>query len=374
MISMSNGNIKRKMLVIDGAMVSRSPHVAVYLDILDEFGIAYDVIGWNRKGDDISDLPEYFLIYDHITDDHYSPLRKVIEIFNFYRFAKNIINRSSYDGIVIFEIANSLFFYQLLKKQFKGKYIFDIRDYSPFCKLKIANFFLDKLIHNSYRTVISSKGFTAWLPSEYEYVISHNISPAMLQNYKNFEFRQFHEPVKLLTIGNLRDPDTNIAFLCGFGNNKNYAMSFVGDGYAQPLIKKISDEQHISNVTYFGHYEKKDEVEFYKQSDMINCCMDDNLTSKYLMSNRIYLAALFRKPIICIEGSYQSDIVRKYQLGIVVQNIENIEVEVRDYINTFSLMDFVMGCEKFLNVVGSEQKKYVSELKAFTETIYDAIN
>ena len=366
MSNMIQKNNSAKILVIDSAMVSHAPYVSMYLDILNECGVAYDVICWNRKNDDISNIPPNFYIYDHPTDDHYPPLKKFTEIYKFYRFSRDIIQRGNYTKIIIFEIANAILFYRLLKKKFNNRYVFDIRDYSPFCKLKIANVVLNRFIENSYKTVISSKGFLKWLPKNNDYLISHNINRDLLSDYKQIEYLSFRSPIRLLTIGSLRDTYANTKFLTSFGNDPQYYMNFVGDGFALQDLIQSSRDNAISNVEFYGRYNKQDEVSFYQQADMINCCMNNSMTSRFLMSNRIYLATLLRKPIICLAGSYQSDVVKYYNLGIVV-GTDDIKTEVNKYIGIFDEEKFCQGCIDFLRVVEYEQNRYIEEIQRFIE-------
>lgn len=359
--------MNEKVLVIDGAMVSRSPHVKVCLDILQRGGVDYDVIGWNRRNDELSDIPTNFFIYNHPTNDHYPPYKKIFEIYNFYKFAVDVIRKGNYQRIIIFEIANSLFFYWFLKKHYSKKYILDIRDYSPFCKYWLGNHYLNKLIRNSYRTVISSEGFKSWLPKGYDYVISHNVNTELFKVYEGACIEVFHKPIRLLTIGNIRDPYTNCEFLKAFRNDSNFRLYFVGDGLAQPTIQKCSEDNKINNVEFYGHYLKHEEPGFYKDADLINCCMDDSMVGRYLMSNRIYLSVLMRKPIICLSGSYQSSVVKQYNLGVVVTQISNLKNEVNDYIKSIDINQYEQGCSNFLKKVFEEQERYYLEILKFAK-------
>lgn len=353
--------------MIDGAMVSRSPHVKTCLSILDSACVEYDVISWNRRGDDISSLPGNYHIYNHKTNDYYPSYRKFFEIIRFCIYSIDIIKRGDYRSIIIFEIANSLFFYHFLKKYFKNKYILDIRDYSPVCKIRLANYYLKKLICNSHRTVISSEGFKAWLPKWNKYVISHNISPKLLNKYKDSIYISPKSPIRLLTIGNLRDPNTNCDFLRRFENDTNYMLYFVGDGYAQPIIQQCCKERGINNVVFYGHYHKEDETEFYINSEFINCCMDDNDVNRCLMSNRIYLSVLLKKPIICLRGSFQSAIVEQYCLGVVVDDINDVKIVLEQYMANFNKEEYLCGCERFLINVAKDQETYINEIVNFTK-------
>ena len=350
--------ISNKVLVIDGAMVSRSPHVAMYLHLLNKGGVDYDVAVWNRKGDKTDDIPSNYMVYNKITEDYYPAWRKLLEIYKFYRFVKNKIKNTKYNSIIIFEIANSLYFYKYLKTNYYRRYIFDIRDYSPFCKFDIANKLIKKMVSNSYATMISSEGFKSWLPEGEKYVISHNISDEIFNRYRNVRYKPFSDTIRILTIGNLRDPYINSQITGIFGNNSRYYLKFVGDGAAQPIISSYCKQHNIQNVSFYGHYQKSEEANFYMEADIINCCMEDNMLSNYLMSNRIYLSALFRKPIICNRGSYQTEIIEKYGIGVAVDDVNELKGKLEDYIKSFNATRFEENCNVFLKDVEKEQRQY----------------
>lgn len=353
---------KKKVLIIDGAMVARSPHVAMYINILSENSIKYDVAVWNRKGDDTTNIPSNYIVYNNPTEDNYPAWRKIIEISKFYRFVINHINKSEYQAVIIFEIANSFLFCRYLKKNFKGKYIFDIRDYSPFMKLKPARYVVQQIIKNSFTTVISSKGFLEWLPNGYDYTISHNIDMGIFNSLIDKECRKFNSIISVLTIGNLRDPEINCAVAQSFANKELYHLKYIGDGAALPVIKDFCNCNNIKNVSFGGHYEKKDEIHFYEEADVINCCMESNILSNYLMSNRIYLAALLQKPILCNEGSFQSETISKYNLGCVIPAQGNPKQWLDKYISQFDYGAYYIGRCKFLQLVKNEQSIFTNTL------------
>ncbi len=354
--------VNKDFLVIDGALVARSPHTSMYLNILDRHNLSYDVFVWNRKGDVITDLPDNHIVYDHKTKDDYPAWKKLISIYKFYKFVKMRTETTKYKAVVIFDIANSFFFFKYLKNNYSNKYIYDIRDYSPLIRIKPARYVIKQLINNSYTTVISSNGFQKWLPPYSNYTISHNIDIDIFNSLISTPYKPISHIVEILTIGNLRDPEMNCLVAKSFANDQNFHMRFVGDGAALPKIQNFCKSQNISNVSYYGHYKKNEEVSFYQNSDIINCCMEDNMLSNYLMSNRIYLAALLQKPIICYDGSYQSYIIEKYHLGCVLRKGDDPHFSLKEYLQHFNIEEYLNGRKNFLDIVKSEQMSFENTL------------
>jgi len=361
--------MRKKILIISASMVHRTPHVQMYMNMLEKMGVLYDVVVWNRKGDVVADLPKNCILYNKPTDDLYPFWKKIIENWRFSRSIKNKLDIYEYSAAIVVDIATAVFFSLLLFNHFAKRYIFDIRDYSPFCKYAITRKLISKLITCSFQTVISSAGFKSWLPPKRDdFVISHNIDYDTLVSLDQSSFSPLSDKIiKILTIGNLRDPDAHKEVIRAFGSNVFFQLCFVGDGLAAPILMDFCSQHQVSNAKFIGHYEKKDEIGFYKNADIVNCCMEDNMLSNYLMSNRIYLAALTHKPIICFRGSYQSKIIEDYGIGLAINRNEDMLACTKQYLLTFDRDKYEKNRVMFLDLVKEEYKNFFNTLTKLSQ-------
>ena len=226
--------MSNKVLIIVGGMVNRLPHVELYLKHYDKNSIEYDIIEWNRNNDSVIEKNNRYIYNKKISD--LAPFYvKLIEIFKFSQYVKKIIKQNKYNRIITFTIADSLFLIPLLIKKYTNKYIFDIRDYSPICKLPFSNCILRKFINHSYVTCISSEGFKYWLPKECNYIMSHNIDLSLCSSDNKYTFKPLNQILDILTIGKIRDYESNKLIIDQLANNSNVKVRFVGDGNAKQI-------------------------------------------------------------------------------------------------------------------------------------------
>ncbi|MNX97001.1 hypothetical protein D3C86_1293480 [compost metagenome] len=222
------------------------------------------------------------------------------------------------------------------------------------------NFFpsiIKPVIKNSFCTSISSPGFLKWLPKSKKYVISHNYNfneeSSSVENDLEVKLKHI-----ILTIGFLRDYEVNKNIIISFKDRKEIALKFVGRGLAyQPLLNFVK-RNNIQNVEFTGGYDKKNEVEYLKKATLINILLGDDLNSKTLMTNRLYLAISNKIPVIVNKKSMQGEYVQKYNLGIAIDNKELINDAVSNYLTCFDREEFLKGCTKFLSIIQSDQEQF----------------
>ena len=267
--------MKQKILIISGSMVHRTPHVKMYMNIFDRLGVEYDVVVWNRKGDSTDGIYSNYILYNHKTDDQYPVLEKDKLIIGDFpnSFSRKLI-QISIRLLLLLILPQRFFFSGFLIKYFKKRFLFDIRDYSPFCRFSITQKLIKLLINSSYRTIISSAGFKSWLPKDINYVISHNIDYDTFCKLEKSDFKLLHkDKIKILMIGNLRDPEANKKVIDAFANKDNYSLDIVGDGAAGPILRKHQYDIKALNVKFFGFYQKDHEIGFYQDADFVTCCI-----------------------------------------------------------------------------------------------------
>ena len=362
----------RRILFIVPAMPDYAPYIENYLSLAKACAVPHDVYCWNRKGEQVS-LPANYHVYQHPTDDTFPAWRKLAEISCFYHFVKGAVRKESYSSVVIFTVQNALFFRRWLVRRFSGRYILDIRDYSPILRAGFFRKRLASLLAHSALNVISSEGFKRWLPAGLPYVICHNIALPDEGKPVIPGFTGKNNPIKLLTIGALRDADGNIRLIDALRQEKRVALHFVGEGHATPILQDSCRREGLEQVSFSGRYKKVEEDGFVWDCDMMNLLMSDNITSNSLMSNRFYLAARFCKPILVSAGSYQAELIKKYCLGLVVSAADDVGAAILSYWDSFDPDALHAGCVGFLEDVYQDMMVFKKSVQSlfFTETVYN---
>ncbi len=340
---------ERKLLFILPALPEFVPYVGNYLGIADNCKVGYDVICWDRRGDNPA-LPENYSVYSHPTRDNYSKWKKLLEIFGFYRFVKRRIRNTEYKAVFTYTIADSVLFESYLVRHYRGRYVLDIRDYSPMVRSRFFKRIIGKMLRHSAYNVISSEGFKDWLPTQFDYLVCHNTDIEKVRN--SFESRspkKDDDSISVLTIGALRDAGPNREVIDALGNKEGIRLQFVGDGKALPILVKHCEEHSVGNVSFHGRYQKDEEDGFVKQCDMMNIILDHDNFGRCLMSNRFYLSVRLRKPMIVNEDSFQAKQAAKYGLGLVVSDTSDLYERVVSYWKALDWQSYDSSCVRFLN-------------------------
>ena len=332
------------------------PYVDNYTKIFDEINVDYSVINWDRLKIEKDNEFTY-------RDSKIGHQRGFLDYFKYSRFVLNILKKNNYDKVVVFGIQLVFFLKSHLIREYSNKYIIDIRDHNRIVKY----FNIEKEIDNSTFTVLSSPGYKEWLPKSNKYIINHNTKIESLDelievdgDIRNKDF------ININYIGSIRDYKMNIDFINSLKNKKHIALNFHGEGAINKDIENYVTNQKIDNVKLTGRYEKKQESDLYKNSDFINILIpNDSINSRTLLPNRLYNAAIYGKPMLAFEGTYLAEIVNKYNLGIVVESFDNIEIEIMEYINDFKLEFYENGRTLFFEGVIKENIEFRNRLQKF---------
>jgi len=331
------------------------PYVNNYEKLLKLNNVKYDLINWDR-----------FQIEDKKSELKYrdSKIGHQRNFLDYYRYKKFIVkklNENKYDKIIVFGIILSYFLKRILNQKYKDKYILDIRDYH-----KILKYYdIKSVIDNSVYTILSSPGFKRWLPNCGNYLINHNTHLESLEELCAINSNLSNERINIANIGALRDYDINIKLINSLENNEKFRLSFSGEGIINDDLQFYLKERAITNVFLTGKYIKSEEYLLYKESDLINVLLSNDINSKTLLPNRLYNASLYGKPVITIEGTFLAEEVKKYKLGLALNSFDNIELKIEEYFKSFNFKEFNDGRILFFSKVIQDNKYFKEMIEEF---------
>lgn len=350
--------ISKVALVLSGN-IETAPYYVYYTDILDKFGVKYDIICWDRLL--LNTNQKYCFRYK--SPMHSNLIKKIFDFKIYSRYVKGILSSSGYDLVFVFTVMNSVFLASYLIKNFRGRYIIDIRDYSSF--YPYTKNALRRVLENSKSNFVSSNGWKNWLPLNLEYTISHNVRLKDLQdiNYPVDVFKV--KPITITTFGTLRDYEIQKKLICELKNKDNINLAFIGGGY-EPL-KQYSEDNNITNIRFSGRYRKEEEPSIVINTDFVNILLPRSPGHDGAMSNRFYQAIIYRKPVIVNEGNIQADYVSRYSLGIVIGMNSDIYKEIVKYVSNFRMDHFQQGCLEIINLIKKEIIQFEESVKSTIE-------
>jgi hypothetical protein len=332
------------------------PYVSNYEKILNANKVNYEIINWDRFH--IEDANNS-LKYRDLKTQHQ---RNYLDYYKYKKFIVERLNSTNYDKIIVFGIQLSYFLKSILIKEYKDKYILDIRDHN-----KIIKFFnIKRLIDNSMYTVISSPGYKEWLPSSDKYLINHNTQLDNLDDLKDISSKLEDKKISVAYIGALRDFAINIDLINSLKNNMEIELCFHGEGDINEDIDIYLKDNEINNVFLTGRYKKEDEESLYNRSDLINVLIpNSNVNNKTLLPNRLYNAAIHGKPVIAFKGTYLADIIEEYKLGLILDSFINMDIKVNKFIKEFDRKKFQNNRYRFLQKVIIENEQFKNKLNDF---------
>jgi hypothetical protein len=353
-----------KIVLIIPNTIENAPYIEYYTDIFKKYGkIEYSFITWNRElKPEKKTLPDYIYEFNLVSPVNISKVKKTYHFWLFKNYAIKILNTLEIDLIIVFTLQNAFFLSNYLKK-YSNKYIFDIRDYTPFYPLMKR--LVSNLIKQSAITVISSLGYKNWLPRGHEYLLSHNVKKELIINAINRKIKtttfKKSKPIKILTIGQIRDYSSNSKLIISLQNKSNVELSFVGDGSEVESLKRISAKSN--NVTFSGRYLKSEEPFIVENHDLLNILLPDSIAHNTPMSNRFYLSLMFRKPMIVNIESFQTHYVSKYNIGIIVRNEDDLFLKINEFQKSFSEVDYLNNCRRLLVILKKDIDKFEEEIQ-----------
>lgn len=352
----------KKVALILSSNIERAPYLNYYIDILNEIHVDFDVIYWNK--DNILNKYAYNTIsFNKPFSIYSSKISKIVNIYRYTSFVKRKVSQNGYSYIILFTIPPSLFLVNFLRKKFWNRYIIDIRDYSPL--ISFCSIFLHKVIYGSYVTCISSFGFYKWLPQyENKIILSHNIRKSLLSKQDSPVTRNTN--IRILTIGQLRDWNINSMFLSCMANMEGFSLHYAGFGEVYDELHKKSIDNGYENICFEGKYEKENEYKIVRQCDFINAITADDNLNRDIITNRFYLSLIYYKPLLVYKNTYQAELVQQYGLGIVVDDISQLPLLIKEYYTHLDYNSFIERC----NIVIT---KILRDIEVFEKTIRQMI-
>ena len=161
-----------KVLLICPSNLCYMPYAQHYLNILNEYGVEYEILYWDRFN--LLENNNYL----RYNDKKIGHRRTFIDYLSFSWFVRKACKSRKYKKVILFGLQLAFFLSDFMRKNYYGKYILDIRDYHPVSRL----FNLSDFIRSAGFVVISSPGFLCWLPKAPNYMVCHNLTSTEQSN------------------------------------------------------------------------------------------------------------------------------------------------------------------------------------------------
>lgn len=274
-----------------------SPYIIFYTHLFKKYNITYELIIPNRN-----DVEESFDSALHVFPWH-SKLPVLINYYIYSNRVKRIVQEENYDFLVVLTGNNAAFLGLWLKKHYKNRYIIDIRDYSH--ENIYPYFLLEKIaVENSRLNIISSRKFTSFLPTA-EYCVCHNC-PNVIK--KIFTYKQGKTPISIGYVGSINYVEQCMKLMELVANDTRFCFEFYG---TSPMEKVLQDKAKIikcKRIVFHGGYAPEEKGNIIQKVDILfNAYGNGCALLDYALSNKLYDAYLYVKPILTSPGTYMSE-------------------------------------------------------------------
>lgn len=324
----------------------------------------YDIIYWDRCNIEEECGAQNYYRFDGSLAPDASKVAKLLLYVKFFKYVKKVLKNKEYKKLIVFPTQMGWIINRELKTKYKGKYLFDIRDYAGENN-KIIKKLTSSAVNNAELCSITSDAYKTFLP-ERDYIISHNVQPIdneLISSYRN-RVREAG-PIALSFIGSVRFIEQQEKIIRLFGNDERFVLKFIGRGSEQ--LETFCKQGNYKNVELVGRFERNQLGGFYSETDMaINIYGNKNPYLDYALSNKLYSAAMMGMPILVSPDTYMAEVSERYGFGIAVDTDDEAAPDkVYDFFNSINVDEMLSGCDKFLESVDADEKSYTTAVENF---------
>jgi glycosyltransferase involved in cell wall biosynthesis len=298
-----------KICLVGRANLRFMPYRHCYEDVLQEAGISYDLLCWERLN--LGEENENAIVFRRPTAVRRDAI--LMGYAAYRRFLLHYLHSRAYNMYVILGAQVGVMLYDFLRPR---AFILDIRDYSHEGLLPYR-LMLGSLLKRAQLVCISSEGFRQWLPPDRDYLLSPNLSLKRVESAS----RPFDDQTKIISyIGAWFIFDANVKFIHAASAIQNVEFRYIGEGPGDRELESYCTARRLQNVHFYGRFAPSEKKAFYSETNFVLACYgNDNPLVKTLLPNRLYESCMYYRPIIVNTGTYLAEVVQENNLGIVVK-------------------------------------------------------
>ena len=100
------------------------------------------------------------------------------------------------------------------------------------------------------------------------YLLSHNFDVDIVKKAlgEDFVVNLNDNPIDILTIGGIRDYESNVQVIENLSNIEGFTVRFVGKGPSAAALQNTAISLNAKNVSFVGYYPKDKEKDFVKEA------------------------------------------------------------------------------------------------------------
>jgi len=352
------------------------PYLGRYTEPLKEAGVPFDLIWWERwETPPTTPLPQAAdgaaecHIFRKVSKMAQNPLGKLGDFAAFSRYARQIIQKRKYDRLILLTTMSGMLLADLLTGKYRGKYIFDIRDYS-YEKLLPYKAIEGRVVDASAMTCISSEGFLEFLPEGRKYVLADNFIDSDIKAAEGICFRKKApgEPIRLSYVGFVRYFQENRKILDQLIDDPRFLISYHGTGADYEKLLDYQKQHGNERLEVTGYFDfEHDKPGLCERADIINNFYPHTLEIQRLATtNKNYDGMIYRRPQLVSADTFSQKLVEQWGIGCAL-SIDQPDFADRlyEYYQQLNEDEFNQNADAALKAIQRRDALYRERVRSF---------
>lgn len=372
-----------KILIMGFTKIKYMPYMNFYLDNIDKTEHDVHILYWNRdlQSEDMSKYNEcIFHEFKRYQEDDVSKFSKITSFAKYRKFAKRVLTNEKFDFIFVLHSLTGVLVSDVLKKRYRGKYIFDYRDstyegFAPFKKVVAS------ITRNARATFVSSDAFRRFLPEDCSENIytSHNLLLDSLEHRDEKTLRGIpSDKIRIAFWGFIRHEKINKEIIRKMAGDNRFELHYYGREQQVALnLKQYVKDIGAENVFFHGEYTPEQRYDFVRNTDIIHNIYCDGNTM-LAMGNKYYDGIIFKVPQLCMINSFMAQKVKDNGIGFQCDPADLLFADkIYGYYNQIDWNNFELNCDNELAKVVNEYDAGKTVIKRSISGVvedYDGIN
>lgn len=350
-----------KILLIGFTKIAYMPYMHFYIDELKKNKCEIDIVYWKRDTKEDTDAPNDVSTYmfQFEQEDSLPLIKKMKGFLKYRKYTKAVLKKNKYDLVIVLHSTPGVLLFDLLQKQYRGKYILDYRDFT-YENIIVYKKIIDKLVKNSICTFTSSDAYRKYLPKCNNIYTSHNLLIRDIDDRKpSIDMDKNHKPIKIRFWGFIRHENINTQIIKKLANDTRFELHYHGrEEETAKILKEYCSKNTIKNVFFHGEYKPQDRLKFAKDTHLLHNMYENDTKTINAMGNKYYDGIIFRIPQLCTEGSFMGSTVNKNKIGMTFNPYEEeFANNVYSFYKSINNEEFIKNCDLTLADIVEEYEK-----------------
>lgn len=318
----------KKILLIDGIYPINTRNKRILKTLQTKYIVKY--CAWNRENIPINEQANY--IYSS-NEGYGKKIKKLLGMKKYLEYIKNIIKEFKPD-IIIASQWDMLFLVNL--SGFNGKIIYENIDLPSSKNILILGILLklEKFLLKKVDGIIFASRFFEPLYAEYkkDKLILENL-PLREIDFTEEIKKEERNKIRISFIGGLRYFEVMKNLLLAVQEIENIEVYLIGKGPENDKFRDFIISKNLKNVTMIDRYIYEEIKRYYLNTDLLwSVYPTKDYNVKYAISNKFFESLLFEVPCFFSENIFLGQLVKEYQIGIVVNpyKIDSIKKLLRN--------------------------------------------